>query len=409
MALRRRTAAVVLAVLLVLALLFTLADADLQSQKEASKPEVFVGVDVAYGGESAVYAVADAVYGYANLIIVGSLNVTENTAALTRVCNFLYEKGFYFIVYVGFALYDYLPPRGPDPTFFSMASAQWGDKFLGGYFFDEVGGSQLDTQEKVVSSVPNSQFTARDYTFASEAYVAGLIGDLSISLDWFNPSPVQSELFTSDYGLYWYDYLSGYGTVFTEFVGNQSRQIAVALDRGAAHALGENWGVIITYQPSGLPGAPPGPEIGVENATQLYSDMTFAWQSGAKYIVVFDGNSTDASSSGVLTQEHIDAMKQFWNYTKTNTRNGEYPADIAYVLPVDYGYGFRSPSDTIWGLWNADALSTKVWNDANSLFVTYGNNLDIVYENRIDSQPIALPYKTLIFWNGTTIQSSSTP
>jgi hypothetical protein len=137
--------------------------------------------------------------------------------------------------------------------------------------------------------------------------------------------------------------------------------------------------------------------------------MTFAWQSGAKYIVVFDGNSTDASTSGVLTQAHIDAMKQFWNYTKTNTRSGEYLADTAYVLPANYGYGFRSSSDTIWGLWNADALSAEVWNNANSLLATYGNNLDIVYATRIDNQPIVLPYKTLILWNDTIIQSSSTP
>ena len=135
--------------------------------------------------------------------------------------------------------------------------------------------------------------------------------------------------------------------------------------------------------------------------------MTFAWQSGAKYIVVFDGNSTDASTSGVLTQAHFDAMKQFWSYTKTNPQSGEFPADTAYVLPADYGYGFRSSSDTIWGLWNADALSANVWNTANSLLATYGNKLDIVYETRIGSQPIALPYKTLIFWMGTTVQNSS--
>ena len=394
---RRRTAAV-LAVLLVLALLFTLAGIDLQSQKTASKPAVFVGVDIAYGNETDVYAVADAVYGYANLIIVGSLNVTENTAALTRVCNFLYQKGFYFIVFVGFAKNDYLPPRGPNPAFVGMASAKWGDKFLGIYLFDEVGGYQLDTSEKVVPSAPTIQFDARDYAYASEAYVAGLTGYITESADWFTPSPVQSQLFTSDYGLYWYDYLSGYGTVFTEFVGNQSRQIAVALDRGAAHTLGEDWGVIITYQGNSS----------IENATQLYSDMTFAWQSGAKYIVVFDGNSTEATPYGVLMPSHLNAMKQFWNYTKTNTRSEEYPADTAYVLPANYGYGFRGPSDTIWGLWNADALSAKVWNDANSLLATYGNNLDIVYETRLDSEAVALPYKTLIFWNGTTIQNNST-
>jgi len=401
MPLRRRTAVTVLAVLLVLALLFTLAGEDLQSQKATSEPAVFVGVDVAFGNETTVYEVADAVYGYANLIIVGSLNVTTDTPALTRVCNFLYQKGFYFIVFVGFALTDYLPPRGPDPSFFKMASAQWGNKFLGAYFFDEPGGYQLDSpnSEKVVSSVPTSQFETNDYSYASESYVDALTGDLAITMNWYSPSLVESQLFTSDYGLYWYDYISGYGTVFTEFVGNQSRQIAVALDRGAAHVLGKDWGVIITYPGNGS----------IENPTQLYSDMTFAWQSDAKYIIVFDGNSTNAATSGVLTQAHIDAIEQFWNYIKTNTRNREYPADTAYVLPADYGYGFRSASDTIWGLWDADALSSLVWNNANSLLANYGYNLDIVYETKLDSEPVTLPYKTLIFWNGTTIQSSSTP
>ena len=340
MPLKRRTAAAIFAVMLVFALLFTLGSEELLSQKPASKPAVFIGVSVGYGNESAVYAVADAVYGYANLIIIGSLNVTQDSAALTRVCNFLYQKGFYFIIYVGFANSEFLPPRGPDQGFFGMASTLWGDKFLGVYLFDEAGGGQLDSTDKIILRVPNSTLEARDYTYASEDFVETLTGALTINVDWFNPSPVQSQLFTSDYALYWYDYLSGYGTVFAEFVGDQSRQIAVTLDRGAANVLGKDWGAIITYQ-----------ENGPENATQLYGDMKFAWQSGAKYIVVFDGNSTDASTSGVLTQAHIDAMKQFWNYTKTSTHGTEYPADTAYVLPEGYGFGLRSASDTIWGLW----------------------------------------------------------
>jgi len=397
--LRRRTFVAVLAVLLVLALLFTFLGVDLQSQTQASRPSVFVGVDVGFGNENAVYDVADAVHGYANLIIIGSLDVTENTTALTSVCNFLYQKGFYFIVFVAFAKTNYLPPRGPDQTFFSMASARWGSKFLGVYLFDEVGGNQLDTTEKVISTNLPSLLNARDYAFASEGYVQGLTGDIAISLSWYNPPPGQSQLFTSDYGLYWFDYLSGYQTVFTEFVGNQSRPLEVALDRGAAHSLGKDWGVIITYSGTGT----------IESPTQLYRDMMYAWQSEAKYIIVFDGNSTNAATSGVLTSQHIDEMKQFWNYTKTNTRSSVYPADTAYVLPADYGYGFRSASDAIWGLWNSDALSPLVWNNATNLLATYGNKLDIVYTTRIDSEPIALPYKTLIFWNGTTIQNSSTP
>ena len=137
---KRRIFGAFLALLIVFAFLFTLAGEDLLAAEAASTPKVFVGVDVAYGNETAVYTVADAVYGYANLIIIGSLNVTQDPVALTRVCNFLYQKGFYFIVYVGFAKTEFLPPRGPDPAFFSTASANWGDKFLGAYFFDEDGG-----------------------------------------------------------------------------------------------------------------------------------------------------------------------------------------------------------------------------------------------------------------------------
>ena len=393
MPLSRRILGAFLALLIVFAFLFTLAGEDLLSANSAKMPSVFIGVDVAFGNETAVYTIANAVYGFSNLIIVGSLNVTRDTAALTRVCDFLFQKGFYFIVYVGFAKTNFLPPQGPDPSFLSTASTRWGNKFLGLYLFDEAGGRQLDSTDKVVPRVPNSTFEARDYSYASEAFDETLTGALTMNANWFSPSPMKSQLFTSDYALYWYDYLGGYGTVFGEFVGDQSRQIVVALDRGAANVFGRNWGTMITYQ-----------ENGPENPSKLYSDMTVAWRSGAKYIIVFDGNSTDASTSGALTQAHLDEMKLFWNYTKTNKQGIEYSAVAAYVIPADYGCAFRGSSDTIWGLWNADTLSTTLLNTANSLLATYGNNLDIVYQNRVDSQPIALPYKTLIFWNGTTIQ-----
>lgn len=92
-----------MALLLVFGLLITFVRFDLFAENTTNKPDVFVGVDVAYGDEKAVYSVADAVAGYANLIIIGSTDVTANTTQLTRVCDYLYQKGFYFIVYVGFS------------------------------------------------------------------------------------------------------------------------------------------------------------------------------------------------------------------------------------------------------------------------------------------------------------------
>jgi len=213
----------------------------------------------------------------------------------------------------------------------------------------------------------------------------------------------------SDYGLYWFDYLSGYNTVFTEFTGNQSRQIAISLCRGAAHTLGMNaghttgqdWGVIITWKYFQAPF--------LEDANQLYNDMILAYKNDAKYIIIFNspGNQTapmTPGTIGTLTLDHLNAMAKFWNYTKTNPRGDSYPADTAYVLPKDYGFGMRGANDTIWGLWNADNQSATIWNDTNSLISTYGSRLDIIYETKTDGETITLPYNHLIFWNGTNIQ-----
>ena len=250
---------------------------DLLFKEVADEHGVFVGVDVAYGDENDVIRVADAVAGYANLIVLGSLNLTMDTTKLTKACDYLYQKGFYFIVYVGFAKVEYLPPRGPDPQFFSRNAGRWGDKFLGAYFFDEVGGKQIDQANPIVND-------ALSNSHAAEIFVSGLIGPLNISVTWYDPP--HPKLFVSDYALYWYDYLGGYDAVFGEFVGNQSRQLTVALCRGAAKTFGKDWGVIITWKYEQPPY--------LEDAEQLYSDMVLAYQNGAKYIVVFNspGNFT---------------------------------------------------------------------------------------------------------------------
>jgi hypothetical protein len=404
---RRRTLLVIAVAVFVFVVLFSFIGTDLLIKKApASKPDLLVGVDVGYGGEEDIYRVAEAVAGYANLIILGSLDVTEDTPTLTRVCDYLYEKGFYFIIYIGFAKVDYIPPKGPEPNFFNATKDRWGNKFLGVYLFDEIGGKQLDAPEKPVlrSRIPETKMNERIYSYVSESYVVEVIGNSAITLQWYVPP--FPYYYTSDYGLYWFDYVSGYNTVFAEFVGNNSRQVAISLCRGAAHTIGldaghtsgQDWGVIITWKYDSAPF--------LEDGNQLYEDMILAYDSGASYVVVF--NSPDVQNAttplGTLTTEHLDAMRRFWDYAKTNPRSTVDPANTAYVLPRDYGYGMRRPDDTIWGLWSADELSPKIWNDTTALLAEYGSRLDIVYETRLGSQVINLPYNRLIFWNGTIVE-----
>lgn len=124
-----RSILAVFAALLIVVLLATVVGVQLLFQKPTGEPDVFIGVDVGYGDANAVYTIANAVSGYDNLIIIGSLEVTSNTTELINVCNYLYQKGFYFIVYVGFAELGVFPPQGPDSTFFQMAISHWVQSF----------------------------------------------------------------------------------------------------------------------------------------------------------------------------------------------------------------------------------------------------------------------------------------
>jgi hypothetical protein len=182
--------------------------------------------------------------------------------------------------------------------------------------------------------------------------------------------------------------------ILAELAWNHSRPINIALARGAATAYGKDWGVMITYTYDSPPYLASGP--------QIYNDLVLAYQNGAKYFVVFDyaKDAVTNATYGILQPEHLQTMQQFWDYVKHNPRPAETSPRAAYVLPVDYAYGFRGPADSVWGLWGPDTLSSKVWNDANVLLSQYGNGLDIVYEDALQSY--TYNYSRLIYWNGTT-------
>jgi hypothetical protein len=206
-------------------------------------------------------------------------------------------------------------------------------------------------------------------------------------------------LFTSDYALYWFDYKGGYDTLFAEFGWNYSRQLNIALCRGAAAIQNKDWGVMISWTYT----EPPYIESGVE----LYNDLILAYDNGAKYIVILDTNEN--YTQGILEQEHLNALKQFWQYVQDNPRKS-YPISdrVAYVLPKDYGYGFRGPNDKIWGLWEADALSYNLSKNLGSLLEEYGTKLDIIYDDGLEPNN-TYGYNKLIYWNSSSPSPSPSP
>lgn len=364
-------------------------------------PDIFIGMDIGYGDEQIAIKLIDEVDDYVNLIVLGSLELTKDTEALTRVCEYLYEKDLYFIIFVSFAEHGYIPPRGPDADFFVKAIQRWGDKFLGVYLFDEVGGRLIDNDHSI------DMTNATNYNEAASLYTHHLYWFLGNVTEYYQPA--QYPLFISDFALYWYNYIGGYNCVFCQFLGNDIRQIATGLCRGAAKTLNKTWGVMITW--STLDDL----DSWVENPDRIYNDMILAYQNGAQYIIVFnspgftideDGEpipNPEPAEYGTLTSQHLEKMQEFWNQVTAQLISIPFYADTSYVLPLDYGFGFRGPEDRIWGKWDADELSESIWNDTKFLIQEQNKNLDIVYETKIGNIPIDHPYDTLIFWNGTKI------
>jgi hypothetical protein len=344
----------------------------------ASSPDVFVGVDIAYEDSVAIVKKRiDEISAYTNLFVIGCKGITYNTTRLNEICQYIFDKGLNFMVYRDTPLRN--------ATWTEMAKKTWGDRFLGYYAYDEIGGWQLDMHEwRMVLDAANYSDAANSFVTMEKYYLDSYARFRNTT---------QFNLYTSDYGLYWFDYNAGYDAVFAEFGWNYSRQINIAQCRGAANMHGKDWGTIVTWTYTHPPY--------IESGSELYEDLLLAYENGAKYILIFDSNKEYTET--ILKEEHLDALKRFWQYAKENPRQNAQPSDrIAYVLPKDYGYGFRGPNDKIWGLWEADNLTNVVCGALSNLLMRYDKRLDIIYNEGL------LPgntygYSKLIFWDDPSL------
>ena len=345
------------------------------SQSQNQPPDVFFGVDVAYENMTEIKELIDEISSYTNLFGIGCTGITYNVTKLDELCQYIYDKGLSFFIYT---------ERFLRLQWLEDAKSRWGERFLGFYFWDENSGRQLDIHEYRAFE------EADNYTDASNKFVNIITNSLNF-MGYNNPEV--PALFTSDYALYWYDYKSGYDVVLAQLGWNYSRQLNIALCRGAATMYEKEWGVIVAWTYTEPPY--------IESREELYKDLVLAYENGAKYITVFDSN--EGYTQGILEEEHKDAMKQFWQYMQDNPRENSLTVDrVAYVLPKDYGYGFRGPNDKIWGIWEADNLTYQMCTTLGSLLEEYGSRLDIIYDEGMTPNNTYM-YSKLIFWNSTVL------
>jgi hypothetical protein len=375
---------VVLAILLV-SMFFVLLFWRLEPVKEPSEPDFFVGVDTAYDDVEDIKKLVDKIKSYTNFFGIGSTGITFNRTKLDEVCQYVYDNGLYFMVY------KHPPPDHEinQSRWVADATQKWSDRFLGLYVVDEWGGHQIDCDGDFM---PIKE--ADNYTDASNKYDEYVSHFLSYyTEDYMHAGDLLS--ITADYALYWFTYKAGYDVILSEFGWNHSRLLNIALNRGAAKMHNKEWGAIITWTYREPPY--------MESADELYYDMVLAYLSGAKYLIILNYSQEKCTPYGTLTEEHFDAMKNFWSYIHTNPhRLGVYCptcTQIAYVLPKDYAWGFRGYEDKIWGIW-VDELSIEMGKDVDYLLHTHHLGLDIIYDDLEYYNKMRI-YSKLYFWNGT--------
>lgn len=374
---------IVLLITLSLGVFFGLPD---RTSRESGVRELYVGVTFSSNTTAEARLLVDRVKHYTNLLIVQSGPVSKNETALNEICNYAVNAGLNIIVYIGSL------DRPWHLSWIDTARQRLGNQFLGIYFFDEPAGSLLDHEfpsggprdqqyEAFLLNPPENYEEMANFFINSWQTMPGL--------HTVKTRPVPPVTFTSDYALYWFDYLAGYDVMLAQFGWNHSRVQDIALVRGAAKVQNKSWGVIITWTFDNPPY--------LEGGNDLYQDMLLAYENGAKYISVF--NYPKINDYGILKQEHFEALERFWHKIQTDSHHTPNSAHTVLVLPRNYGWGMRNPNDTIWGLWGADENSPQIWNVSRTLLTRYAPYIDIVYEDARFS--LKDKYSKIYYWNST--------
>jgi hypothetical protein len=100
-----------------------------------------------------------------------------------------------------------------------------------------------------------------------------------------------------------------------------------------------------------------------------------------------------------MRDEHFLALEKFWNNITGGSKvaRGSIKVESVLVLPRNYGWGMRSPEDTIWGFWGPDEQSAQIWTLSRKLITQYGFSLDIVYDD--PSFDVSQKYCQIYYWN----------
>ena len=206
-----------------------------QSNSQEKDP-VYVGVSFCGNTTAEAKLLIDRVKGYTNLFVLQSGPISKNETAANEVCNYAVNAGLNIIVNLGtYTRSDW----SWQIQFFNTSKQKWGNQFLGAYYDDEPGGIQLDYDwstffaqnitylfgEVSLKNIHNKIESAKiggtqPQNYTEEAQWFNFV--LSHNRGYNSLKTAKITTFTSDYALYWFDYIGGFDTLLAQFGWNNS-------------------------------------------------------------------------------------------------------------------------------------------------------------------------------------------
>jgi hypothetical protein len=416
--------------------------------KESKTPQAYVGV--AFCGNSVADGkmMIDKVKAYTNLFVLQSGLLERDLKSVDELGDYAVDAGMYFLPYFGTII------QSSFSVWLDSAKQKWGSHLLGIYYADEPGGKMLDGNVEFKDALTGDTITKTTYGDVAVQKTSGIVinyqlggiihlyepkGNSEMSEETFYPNgtvqiikPAQTsfsyssyqqlldvkpftdlndtaerfiardqnnieflkanatKIFTSDYALYWFDYLAGYDVVLGQVGWNLTLNQQIAQMRGAADAQNKSWGIVITWKYQQPPY--------LANGSEIFGQMRTAYECGAKYFVLFDYYlDSDNGTYGTMRAEHFHALQDFWNKVVNNSTEtqGSVRANSVLVLPQNYGWGTRWDGDKIWGIFESDNKTHQIWDLMQSIQNTQGFNWDITFQD--SKYPLAGNYQTICY------------
>ena len=362
---------------------------------------VYVGVSFCGNTTAQAKALIDKTKTYTNLFVLQSGPISKNETAINEICNYAIKANQKIIVYFGW--FDTECPW--QIPWVEQAKQRWKNQLLGIYYYDEPGGIQIDYnwasffeqikeynytlyQELTSASIDDNLDIEKFYDVSAELYIDFIANDPGIK----ELKKQNITIFTSDYALYWWDYLGGFDVILTQLGWNNSIVQEIALVRGAARMQNRSWGTIITWKFDEPPY--------LDSSKKIYEQMMTSYEAGAEYIIIFNYPQIEDNPYGTMTEGHFIILEEFWieinRLSDLEEKSEIIKPDVVLVLPRNYGWGMRHPDDRIW-FWGPDEKTLQIWEFSRELILQHGLNMDIIYQ---DSQYSDLDqYGTIYYWD----------